>query len=722
MASATFKFQVASLDGGYDAQISANSPISNWNLNEGSSTQSAADIQAANPGTYAGSPTMGAPAIWDASGNPAITFDGVDDTVSMGDVAAFRFTGAFTVSVFVKYTAVGGANGSGIVTKIEAGSVGVAGWGLLVNSFTGKLQFVGVTAAQAIVFTATTTLAYNDGLWHHVMCTWDGTTTANKVIIYVDGSSVKTATAVAGTLGTGTYPFRLGARGNTAADFYAGTLARPSVYNTALTAANAASHAAYLNDWANTYNADWVGAEPTTIRRGMGDNNPTSRTAAVGTAEFALDNSAQNSLSTLGGYSPDVAVGLFGKRIRFLATSAGVDYPLWSGRIRSLMPDAGKYGPRLVHATGHDAMGDLALFTVREVTPQISKTEPELIKTVLESLPSAVRARPISDATKETYPYALDNIGGDAGNGLSVLEGLVASAWGLCWPDVYNAVRYRNRMTQDAKTFTATFTDADIEDLVIFGSENRKYTRFRVTVHPRFVDTAATSVLCSGAGQFVPGNSTVTLWLDYADPNQKHTLIGGTAQVTPLTTPAHYLANAAADGSGANLTANISIVTTAFAAAAKFVITNSAGTDAYMTLLQLLGKGIYDDGPVTHEFVTISPGFYDNTFELDMPYRANGIIPGTGGSNLADMFDTAYETNITGESIAEIAFNPQRSTTLMGYALTMDIGDIVRITETVSGLSAEDATIVGISHELVAGSIMKTRWNLAPRAPFTTAW
>jgi hypothetical protein len=717
MARATVVFQVATLDGRYDAQIAADTPISWWRLGEGSGT-TAVDVEAAHDGTYVGSPTLGAASIWNASGNPAVTFDGTNDTVTMGDVAAFRFTGAFSVSFFTKFTAVGGgASGSGLVAKAERSAVSADGWLVQVNT-TGKIQFFAQTAGGAAVFNCVTTLAYNDGLWHHVACTWDGSTTANKVLIYVDGAVAGTATAAAGTIATGAYPFRIGARGTTAGDFFAGTITEVSVYNTALSAASVTLHAAYKNDWVSTYSPDWSGGETaTTLTRGMADNVPTSRTASVGSAVFDLINSSRSVGGLVGYYSPDSAnfndVTTYGKRVRWLATYSSADYVLWSGRIRSLLPDAGASLSRLAHATAHDAIGDLSLFTIRDVTPQISQTETALIKTIAEALPAAVRAITVRDDAKETYPYALDDLGDDAGNALAVLNALTISAWGWSWVDVYNAIRYRNRTTQSAKTATATLANADIEDLTVLGSQEGVYNRVRVTVHPRFVDTAATTQLCSGAGLLVPANKTITVWMDYRDPTTENKMIGGTSTVTPLTTPSHYLANAAADGSGANLTANISIVTTAFASSAKFVITNAGGTDAYMTTLQLLGKGIYDDGPLVFEDVTTGP-FYDNTLDVDFPYKANGLTA-AGGSISNSLLGSL--SVFTGTQISEVAFDPQRSATLMGYALTMDIGDVVSLSETVTGISAANAVIVGITHEIAPGTILRTRWKLANHVP-----
>ena len=56
-----------------------------------------------------------------------------------------------------------------------------------------------------------------------------------------------------------------------------------------------------------------------------------------------------------------------------------------------------------------------------------------------------------------------------------------------------------------------------------------------------------------------------------------------------------YTANASEDGSGTNLTSNISIAITNYATTSQLVITNTGGTGAYLTLMQLRGTLIKPD-------------------------------------------------------------------------------------------------------------------------------
>jgi hypothetical protein len=88
--------------------------------------------------------------------------------------------------------------------------------------------------------------------------------------------------------------------------------------------------------------------------------------------------------------------------------------------------------------------------------------------------------------------------------------------------------------------------------------------------------------------------------------------------VTQPVSTTDYVANAQPDGSGVDLTANISIVLEAFSTATKLTVTNTGGTDAYMTLLKIRGDAITPD---EFTFVEASDAasitaYGDNLFEV----------------------------------------------------------------------------------------------------------
>jgi len=127
------------------------------------------------------------PPVWDNT--YSLDFDGVDDTIDVG-TASLGITTAISVSAWVKTTATGviriivaeDDTGSDRNWLLFLGSNNKIGWYLYNTDDT----LVGLYRAAANEIT--------DGDWHHVLGTYDGTSDADGIKLYVDGN-VETATA-----------------------------------------------------------------------------------------------------------------------------------------------------------------------------------------------------------------------------------------------------------------------------------------------------------------------------------------------------------------------------------------------------------------------------------------------------------------------------------------------------------------------------------------------
>jgi hypothetical protein len=110
----------------------------------------------------------------------ALSFDGVNDYVSLGDPVSLQ-TNNLSVSAWFKT----GASGKQIILRKR-----LAGYSLYINE---KIYF-GVYENSSSELFCESSLTYNDDTWHNAVGTYDGTTAK----LYVDGSLVSTVTG-AGT-------------------------------------------------------------------------------------------------------------------------------------------------------------------------------------------------------------------------------------------------------------------------------------------------------------------------------------------------------------------------------------------------------------------------------------------------------------------------------------------------------------------------------------------
>jgi hypothetical protein len=133
-------------------------------------------------------------------------FNGTNEYARTGFGTYFDFSNVdpFTLAGWFKTS----DNNGYLMTKMNSTPFG---YGLFVNA-TGRYQAVLVAGAQRI--DVATQTVYNDGAWHHVVMTYDGSSTAAGVTFYVAGVPVLMTTVtdtLAGTISCLT-PFQINGR------------------------------------------------------------------------------------------------------------------------------------------------------------------------------------------------------------------------------------------------------------------------------------------------------------------------------------------------------------------------------------------------------------------------------------------------------------------------------------------------------------------------------
>ena len=465
---------------------------------------------------------------------------------------------------------------------------------------------------------------------------------------------------------------------------------------------------------------DLVSAEALSIRYGIWDRHPMARVASTGSCRFTLRNDAGCS-GGLGYHSPghaNVRPGFTrGVRCRVTFELDGEFYQKFTGKVFQIDPEPGQFTLPKTHIVAYDWMDDLAAFPVRAVTPQEGKTADELIDVVLDAMPSD--AQPVAralDAGVDTYPYAFDDLGAGA-NGLALIADVVRSDLGYLFARGDGTVLYRNRHALLSAPVAIALTDAELNSLQVPSQLDQAFNLVRTTAHPKRTPNT-TIVLWAKASTDVPSvaaGETKVIWVEYRDPANEDLLIGG--QAGQFVTPASgtdYVANAAPDGSGSNLTANIAVSATFFASTAKLDITNSGGSVAYLTTLQIRGKGIYDLSPVTYESSSVQT-YGQRTLDVDLTYQADGNV----AQDMATYLRAQLETLNQRPEVC--GFIASRSPALLLHAMAREPGDRIRITETVTGIAAAEAQIVGVELTITAPLFVRCAWATAP-AFVSDAW
>jgi Concanavalin A-like lectin/glucanases superfamily len=189
----------------YRDEVLADNPILYWRLQEISGTTAADETANNRPGTYVGSPTLGVPGPFNDSFGVALN-NASTDHIQRNSEAAFDFerTDAFTMEIWMKW----GASSSAIYSPFAKNGGGPAyqGYQLNVNSDSNNVNRLGhisfwlmntLTGNNQIRVGADDVLdSYHDDRWHHFIATYDGSSQASGVQLYVDAKVLNMTIAI----------------------------------------------------------------------------------------------------------------------------------------------------------------------------------------------------------------------------------------------------------------------------------------------------------------------------------------------------------------------------------------------------------------------------------------------------------------------------------------------------------------------------------------------
>lgn len=388
------------------------------------------------------------------------------------------------------------------------------------------------------------------------------------------------------------------------------------------------------------------------------------------------------------------------------------------GKLRSADPNPGAYRTHLVQVTSYDRIRDLAETKVRAVAVAVNKSESELLTLMLDSLPSSAQPLRRDFATgADTYPYSFNELGTGT-VALTVCKHIAVSSFGTIYMKGDGTLVLQSRDTRSTgasafhfnNTMHGLTTAANVEELV---------NNVRTVINPRTIDAAATTVIASTTGTplSVGAGDTLTVYLQYRDPSDTQTLIGGTAVVNATATT-DYLGNASADGTGADKTSALTITTTAYASTAKLTIVNADAATVYLVdadgdaFLQLRGKGIYQRSPQSFEATSDQP-YGDKMLTIDLKYQSD-----TGNAQSYALTVEEQYNDQASAQLESITFMANDSDDLLQQALQREPGDVISVTETTVGAAEISMTIQSVTLDVSAGPWITCTYGLAPSAIF----
>lgn len=400
---------------------------------------------------------------------------------------------------------------------------------------------------------------------------------------------------------------------------------------------------------------------------GIRGSSPQDRVAEVGSLKFDVDGAESRPWLLIG--TPIRLVinhPLFGDKV------------VWVGAVKGARPLPGARG-RKTSVSCVDWMDEAARAKLTGIPVSTDVQSDEAFQT----LAAIVSVQPPygiqTSAGSDIYPYAFDNTRDESSRVLSEFQKLALSEYGLIWVAAGRLYfEGRRRRAGGGSVKLALDEDENLVAMSVSSDRDDIVNRAQVTVHPRRRDAAATTVLFSLAAslQVVRGTSVV-ITCQYRDPDQVAQRVGGVDMVTPAAGTDYVFAENE-DGTGDDLTAQLTVDADFGGNAAVVTITNAGPYDGYIPAagLQLRGRGLYDFQPVQADVrdADSAEAYGEAPLAYDMPYQSSP-------SNALDLASFLVGLNSNPRTrVLSVTVLANWTDAIAGALLDMQVSDRVSIT------------------------------------------
>lgn len=390
-------------------------------------------------------------------------------------------------------------------------------------------------------------------------------------------------------------------------------------------------------------------------------------------------------------------------------------YVRFIGRLDVINPEPGSNRSKRTLCEVVDWMDEAAKFALEALPVQVNQRGDQVFAAILDSMVVQPQGREIQTGI-DTFPYALDSARDESQTALSEFQKIALSELGYVFVKGSGTVVFESRKTRGTNFTNVQSFYQGISDIGVNRSRSSLVNKVQATAHPRRVDTTAAVLYSLQRATKVAGGETVELFGGYRDPAQLASRVGAVELQTPLVAQTDYTMNSAADGTGTDVTDQFTVVVDDGGNGAYFTVTNIGTNPAYVTKLQIRGKGIYDyeQAVMTAEDTTQFQARGVNLVRLNMPYQSDPTV----AMAAANYIITLWKDPLTG--VEHITFPANKTDDLLRAALVREISDRIGVIEPVSGLvQSRGFFINAVKYRISAGPTMDCTFVLAPADRYT---
>jgi hypothetical protein len=237
------------------------------------------------------------------------------------------------------------------------------------------------------------------------------------------------------------------------------------------------------------------------------------------------------------------------------------------------------------------------------------------------------------------------------------------------------------------------------------------YNNVRFVAYPRRVDAGVGATLYELANRMlVRAGESAVISGGYKDPHNKAKSVSCIDVVTPAA-GVHYSMNSAKDGSGDDLTANMSATLDWTTGRFFYNVTNNGAEDGYVAL-NIVGQGVYLDE--TSEFYvqndsSIAKYGKSEALIVDMKYQSDPMVA-IRWANIS-----LFQYSLLRNHVNSVAFMANKHFHYLSAFLYIEPGDRIRLSESLAGVN-EEYFVQGLSFTIQPGGLVEFMWKVRAAA------
>jgi len=473
---------------------------------------------------------------------------------------------------------------------------------------------------------------------------------------------------------------------------------------------------------------------------GIVGNSPLDRLADTGSLTFTLNNKT-------GKYSPDLTGALVGWKkgtpIKFIVTYGGVDYIRFRGAVDVLRIESGTSSAGRVFVTVLDWLDYAAKYPLVSPGIQADKRADQALTTMVPTMP--IQPQAISyDTGVNTFPALFDTVTTKT-KAYTEFSKLALSEVGYIYLRkdraggetlVFESNQYRHGLRGLTNIPKSTAESGfllkedggfllkedggkiildEIETLYVDNAMLAMETvygdnlinRMTVMAYPKRVSTSPEILFTAASPIMIGSAETITFRGNYSDPVGGATVNAESSTMIAPVINTDYKMWTNQDGTGTDITANLTIVAVYGTEGVTYTLTNGSIYTGWVTnpKLQARGYGIYSYNPI--ESAQESAASYNEYGYQSATLHQQYQRELTSGILEAQKILEAEKQPRT--VLRKINLNANRSGQMMQAFLNLDVGDLVRIKEDQTGIDGY-YYIQGVEFSILPGGVIMFSW------------